>query len=132
MALAALEYLVCGQFLSPDAPESEEASVAGTGRVSAYNRVPSHVAREMFDKDELLRLLQRCDVLLDQAVSQCCTVHHIANPSKAFAVQIGAASGRKGAREHCLLAGLSLQVHGVNSTSTSSDSVPGSDSAEED
>ena len=77
LAVAALQYLVSGMFLSPDTRVAEQSAGESTGRASVYDRVPSHVSRDIFDKDELLRRRLRCDSALDEAVHQCCAVHHI-------------------------------------------------------
>ncbi len=53
VAVAALQYLVSGLFLSPDVPVSEQASGVCAGRASVFDGVPSHVSQEVFDKDEV-------------------------------------------------------------------------------
>jgi hypothetical protein len=47
-------------------------------------------------------------------------VHHISNAHKAFAVQVGGAAGRRGARTLGMLAGLNVRVECFNTTSSSS------------
>jgi hypothetical protein len=116
-ALAALKFLVEGEFwdvlggipASSASPESQQSS--------KYAGVRSHVSREVFDKDELYHRRRHCDAILDLAVSECCRVHHISNPHKALAVQVGGARGRKGARTQGMLAGLNVCVEGSSTCS---------------
>jgi hypothetical protein len=61
----------------------------------------------------------QCNPALDAALAQCCNVHHISNPHKALAVQVGAQAGRSGARKSGFLAGLRLDVPNFYTTSSS-------------